>query len=84
MPLVERKKGQDRKSSRSMVKNKRGDRRMESNNSQEIPDMRETSDIPDHPSGFAVRTNSSLSSSSIACCSQETTKAWSIAVRTQS
>ena len=34
-----------------MQKNKRGDSKVESNDSPEIPDRGETSDIPDLPSG---------------------------------
>ena len=43
------KKEQDRRSSRSRQKNKKGDRKVESDDSPEIPDRRETSDIPGLP-----------------------------------
>ena len=38
-------------------KNKRGDRKEESNDSPEIPDRRETSDIPSLPSGLTKTNN---------------------------
>ena len=41
-----------RKSDRTRQKNKRGDSKVESNDSPEIPDRGETSDIPGLPSGF--------------------------------
>ena len=41
-----------RKSNRTMQKNKRGDSKGESNDSPEIPDRGETSDIPGLPSGL--------------------------------
>ena len=41
----------DRKCNRTRQKNKRGDRKVESNDSPEIPDRGETSDIPGLPSG---------------------------------
>ena len=41
----------DRKGNRTRQKNKRGDRKMESSDSPEIPDRGETSDIPSIPSG---------------------------------
>ena len=44
----------DRKSNRSRQKNKRGDSKVESNDSSEIPDRGKTSDIPDLPSGAAL------------------------------
>ena len=44
-------KRSDRKGNRTMQKNKRGDSKVESNDSTEIPDMGETSDIPGLPSG---------------------------------
>ena len=51
-PLAE--KWQDKKSKRTrQKKNKRGDRKGESNDSSEIPDRRATSDIPGLPSGFS-------------------------------
>ena len=46
--------GGGRRSNRTRQKNKRGDRKVESNDSPEIPDRGETSDIPGLPSG-AVR-----------------------------
>ena len=42
----------DRKSNRTRQKNKRGDSKVESNDSPEIPDRRDTSDIPGLPSGI--------------------------------
>ena len=42
---------EDRKSTRTRQKNKRGDSKVESNDSPEIPDRGETSDIPSFPSG---------------------------------
>ena len=47
-PAVRKK---DRKSNRTRQKNKRGDSKVELNDSPEIPDMGETSDIPGLPSG---------------------------------
>ena len=47
----QKKKNQDRKSSRRRQKNKRGDSKVESNDSPEIPDRGETSDIPGLPFG---------------------------------
>ena len=44
-------KTQDRKSNRTRQKNKRGDSKVESNGSSEIPDRGETSDFPDLLSG---------------------------------
>ena len=44
-------KRSDRKSKRTRQKNKRGDSKVESNDSPEIPDRGETSDIPGLPSG---------------------------------
>ena len=41
----------DRESNRTRQKNKRGDSKAESNDSPEIPDRGETSDIPGLPSG---------------------------------
>ena len=41
----------DRKVNRTRQKNKRGDSQVESNDSPEIPDRGETSDIPGLPSG---------------------------------
>ena len=41
----------DRKSNRARQKNKRGDSKVESNDSPEIPDRTETSDIPGLSSG---------------------------------
>ena len=46
---------QDRQSKRTMQKNNRGDRKGEPNDSPEIPDRRETSDIPVLPSGSWVK-----------------------------
>ena len=43
----------DRKGNRTRQKNKRGDSKVESNDSPEIPDRGETSDIPGLPSGGA-------------------------------
>ena len=43
------KKRKDRNSSRTMQKNKKGDSTVESNDSPEIPDREETSDIPGLP-----------------------------------
>ena len=45
------KKRKDRKGNRTRQKNKRGTSKAESNDSPEIPDRRETSDIPGLPSG---------------------------------
>ena len=44
-------KRNDRKSTRTRQKNKRGDSKVESNDSPEIPDRGETSGIPGLPSG---------------------------------
>ena len=44
-------KREDRESNKTGQKNKRGDRKVESNDSPEIPDRGETSDIPGLPSG---------------------------------
>ena len=44
-------KRKDRKGNRTRLKNKRGDSKVESNDSPEIPDRGETSDIPGLPSG---------------------------------
>ena len=44
-------KRSDRKGNRTWQKNKRGDSKVESNDSPEIPDRGETSDIPGLPSG---------------------------------
>ena len=44
-------KGQDRKNNRIRQKNKRADNKVESNDSPDIPDRRETSDIPGLPLG---------------------------------
>ena len=46
----------DRKCNRTRQKNKRGDIKVESNDSPEIPDRGETSDIPGLPSGGNTRT----------------------------
>ena len=46
-----RKKEEDRKGNRTRQKNKKGDRKVESNDSPEIPDRGETSNIPGLPSG---------------------------------
>ena len=48
-------KRSDRKGNRTRQKNKRGDSKMESNDSPEIPDWGETSDIPGLPSGEEKR-----------------------------
>ena len=45
----------DRKSNRVRQKNKRGDSKVESNDSPEIPDRGETSDIPGLSSGAHLR-----------------------------
>ena len=47
---ADRKKN-DRKSNKTRQKNKRGDSKVESNDSPEIPDRGEASDIPGLPSG---------------------------------
>ena len=52
-PLAE--KWQDRKSNRTMQKNTRGDRKRKSNDSPEIQDRWETSDIPGLPSVHRYR-----------------------------
>ena len=52
-PLAE--KWQDRKSERTRLKNKRGDKKGESNDSTEISDRRKTSGIPGFPSGPPTR-----------------------------
>ena len=44
-------KREDRKGNRTRQKNKRGDSKVKSNDSPEIPDRGETSDIPGLPSG---------------------------------
>ena len=44
-------KRQDRKSNRTRQKDKRGDSKVESNDSPKIPDMGQTSDTPGLPSG---------------------------------
>ena len=46
-----KKRKEDRKSNKTRQKNKRGDSKVESNDSPEIPDRGETSDIPGLPSG---------------------------------
>ena len=45
-------KTEDRKSNRTRQMNKRGDSKVESNDSPEIPDRGETSDVPGLRSGF--------------------------------
>ena len=50
----EQKEKKDRKSNGTRQKNKRGDNKVESNDSPEIPDRVEASDIPGHPSGAEV------------------------------
>ena len=50
-----RQEEKDRKSNRTRQKNKRRDSKVESNDSPEIPDSGETSDIPGLPSGAAER-----------------------------
>ena len=47
-------KRSDRKGTRTRQKNKRGDSKVESNDSPEIPDRGETSDIPGLPSGMMM------------------------------
>ena len=47
----EKKDKTEEKRTRTGLKNKRGDSKVESNDSPEIPDRRETSDIPNLPSG---------------------------------
>ena len=49
-------KRQDRKSNRGRQKNKRGNIKLESNDSPEVPDRRETSDVPDLLRGDSDRT----------------------------
>ena len=44
----------DRKGNRTRQKNKKGDSKVESNDSPEIPDKGETSDIPGLPSGSTL------------------------------
>ena len=44
-------KRKDKKGNRTRQKNKRGESKVESNDSPEIPDRGETSDIPGLPSG---------------------------------
>ena len=48
----------DRKGNKTRQKNKRGDSKVESNDSPEIPDRGETSDTPGLPSGATVSHNS--------------------------
>ena len=48
---AEKKKKKDGKSNRTRRKNKRDDSKVKSNDSPEIPDRGETSDIPGLPSG---------------------------------
>ena len=48
----EKKKRYDRKNNRTRQKNKTGDSKVDSNDSPEIPDRRDTSDIPGLPSGI--------------------------------
>ena len=52
-------KRSDKKGSRTRQMNKRGDSKVESNGSPEIPDRGETSDIPGLPSGARIKENSS-------------------------
>ena len=47
-----KKKRKDRNSNRTQQKNEKGDSKVESNDSLEIPDTGETSDIPGLPSGI--------------------------------
>ena len=47
----EREEEEDKNSNRTRQKNKKGDSKVESNDSPELPDRRETSDIPGLPSG---------------------------------
>ena len=42
-------------SNRTRQENKRGESKVESNDSPEIPDMGETSDIPGLPSGVSIK-----------------------------
>ena len=51
------KKKEDRKGNRTRQKNKRGDSKVESNDSPEIPDRGETSDIRGLPSGLRTMRN---------------------------
>ena len=53
-----RKKRKDRKSNRTRQKNKRADSKVASNDSPEIPDRGETSDIPGLLSGFSLEEKS--------------------------
>ena len=55
--LAEKKKKKDRKSNRTKQKNKRGESKVESNDSPEVPDKGETSDIPSLPLGSHGQTN---------------------------
>ena len=50
-------KKKDRKSNRTRQKNKRGDSKVESSDSPELPDRGETSDIPGLPSGVFLEGN---------------------------
>ena len=54
------KKRSDRKGNKTRQKNKRGDSKVESNDSPEIPDRGETSDIPCLPSGGERREGEDL------------------------
>ena len=59
----------DRKSNRTRQKNKRGDSKVESNNSPEIPDRGETSDIPGLPWGvFAIECSTIHSPPALCVC----------------
>ena len=49
---AEKKRKKNEKSNRTSRKNTRGDSKMKSNDSPEIPDRGETSDIPGLPSGY--------------------------------
>ena len=51
-------KRSDRKGNRTRQKNKRGDSKVKSNDSPEIPDKGETSDIPGLPSGVVSKKQS--------------------------
>ena len=54
-------KRQNRKENRTRQKNKRGDSKVESNDSPEIPDRGETSDILGLPSGRVLQKMSNIS-----------------------
>ena len=58
-------KRSDRKGNRTRQKNKRGDSKVQSNDSPEIPDRGETSDIPGLPSGGTAANTASWVSISL-------------------